>query len=388
MKTHTKLLMPIALFGLVLLVDKIALIPAVRDAGRREATPMENLSVSFTAALEQLKRSHAVGQADSSNLPSAPYIFLGSSRSEIFQALHPEVIRAAPGLRADRRAQFLQATFETRGILRAGDVWVELLMTGVVLDSGIRPKLVLIELSPEMLNDANPHGVQNRVGVTVYDPPEMLALLRTATGDLRYDTARRLLFITYNYNLRPERALRNLMNDKTYRDNGALAMLMLTNQPSVKPLAADYVDYPIDAIPPEQYAERFVAYTDLLAERDILHDYRFSPTQHGLLRLLLKRLRGAELPVLFWSPPVHPELERRRAQRLASDANADSSGRTPGEAAEAAYAEIRAAGFPLIDVRESELNCRRWTDASHLSDRCAPEALQYLLDAYEQAAAN
>lgn len=392
MKTHTKLFLPIALLGLVLLIDKIALIPVVRDAGRRETTPMENLRVNFATVLERLKKSQKAGQAieaGQAQPQTAPYIFLGSSRSEIFQALHPDVIRAAPGLRADRRAEFLQANFETRGIVRAADVWLQYLMAGVVVDSGIQPKLLLIELSPEMLNESNPHGIQNRIGINVYDPPELWDLLRSATGELRYDTALRLLFTAYNYSLRPEGALRNLAAGKTYRDNGALAMLMLSQQPSVKPLPADYVDYPINAIPPDQYQLRFVGYTNHLAKHDILKDYRFSPTQFGVLRLLLERLRGTDLPVLFWFPPVHPELAERRAALLAgvaSDANAGAEGLTVGAKSEAAYAEIRAAGFPLIDARESELACRYWTDASHLSDRCAPEVLQYLLDAYERAA--
>ena len=55
MKTKLKIFAPLALFCLVLLVDKIALIPAIRDAGRRESTPMENIALNLGRLLEQEK---------------------------------------------------------------------------------------------------------------------------------------------------------------------------------------------------------------------------------------------------------------------------------------------------------------------------------------------
>ncbi|MEQ9363651.1 MAG: DUF1574 family protein [Leptospirales bacterium] len=362
MQAKLKLFVPVALLLLVLVVDKIALIPDFRDAGRREATPMENVAINLKARLEQERLS--------SSAPSkkyrAPVLFLGSSRSEIFQTLHPDAIAVAPGLSPADRQAVAALRYETRGIVRAADLWLQYVIADAVLESDFQPAALLVEISPEMFNHNNPHGVQNRMGVNVFSARLLADLFHCGTRDVKFATGLRLAFLSYNYNLRPERALKNLLKQKDYLEYSAMARLLLWQQPSVKPLPADYVDFRIDRIPPNEYAKRFPGYTRHLVENDILRDYEFSETQARALSLFVSRLRAAGINAVFWSPPVHPELEAARDALLNIERQA------------AMIKKIEAAGFSYVDVTQAELNCGYWTDASHLSDRCAPAVMRFI----------
>ncbi|MCR9142395.1 MAG: DUF1574 domain-containing protein [bacterium] len=365
MQTRLKLFVPLALLVLVFVVDKIALFPELRDAGRREATPMENIAINLKARLEQESLT-AAGAAQSAKTYQAPVVFLGSSRSEIFQTLHPTSIAAAPGLSASDRAAVTGMRYETRGIVRAADLWLQYVMADTVLETEFKPATLLIEISPEMFNHNNPHGVQNRMGVNVFNARLLSDLFYCGTRDVKFATGLRLAFLSYNYNLRPERALINLNKGKDYLEQGAMSRLLLWQQPSVKALPADYVDFFIDRIPPAEYEKRFIDYTNHLVENDILREYEFSETQLRVLELFLKRLSASGINAVFWSPPVHPELESARSALL--DAERQSQ----------AIEMIRAAGFDYVPVNQAELNCRYWTDASHLSDRCAPAVIRMI----------
>ncbi len=365
MQDKRLLFVPVALLALVLIADKIALIPAVRDAGRREATPMENVAINLKTRLKQ-ERLVASGP---SKTYQRPVIFLGSSRSEIFQTLHPDSIAAAPGLSPADRTAVSALRYETRGIVRAADLWLQYVMADAVFETGFQPASLVIEISPEMFNHNNPHGVQNRMGVNVF-PARLLAdLFQCGTGDVRLATGLRLAFLSYNYNLRPERSLRNMLNGKDYLELGAMARMLLWQQPSVQPLSPQYVDYRIDRVPPKVYKKRFPGYTRHLVENDILRDYEFSETQARILKRFIERLQSKKINAVFWSPPVHPVLET--ARRLRIDSHRPERQRDM-------IAMIEAAGFAYVDVRQAELPCRYWTDASHLSDRCAPAVVRFI----------
>lgn len=363
MKSKLKIFAPLALIVLVLIVDKIALIPVIRDACRRESTPMENVARN----LERLLQKQTLIASESADRRSR-VLFLGSSRSEIFQSLHPTTIQKAAGLAPAERESMIRMEFETRGIVRAADVWLQHVMADVLLRSEVRPDYLVVEVSPEMFNENNPHGIQNRIGINVYGQDLLWDLFWSSTGKTKYETGLRLAFLSYNFSMRPEHALRNWMSGKSYLDSDYLARMLLSQQKSVEPLPEGYVDYPIDAIPPDEYKKRFVGYATHLLTNDILRDYRFSETQQGVFNLMVDRLRAANINAVFWSPPVHPELANARAQRIDADRQAEIT------------KKVQASGFVFVDVTEQDLNCKYWTDASHLSDRCAPETLQFILE--------
>ena len=291
----------------------------------------------------------------------------------MFQALHPDEIRRAPGLDPAARDRLLTSRYETRGIVRAADAWLEYVMADTLLASGLAPEVLYVEVSPEMFNENNPHGVQNRIGVNVYNARLMWDLFWNSAGDARTAAGLRVMFLSYNYSLRPEAAVQNLMRGKTYLDNSSVSLMLLAGQASVMPLPPGYVDYPVDQIPPDEYQKRFVDYTTHLVTNDILRQYRFSETQARVFDYLVDRLQAAaadgQFKVVFWSPPVHPLLYAARERLL------DQAGQAR------IVAKIKSAGFTYIDVRAADLDCKLWTDASHLSDRCAPAALQYLIEA-------
>lgn len=365
MQRNFKFFAPLGLLCLILLVDKLVLWPALRNAGRRDTTPMENIAIN----LDRLLKLEIYQKQSHPDTYRAPVFFLGSSRSEMFQAMDPELIRKASGLNPDTRTALLARRYETRGIVRAADAWLQYVMLDVIIRSQLKPEFVLIEMSPEMFNANSPYTVLNHIKSNVYDKELLWDLFSNSYGDVRKEAALRLTFLSYNYGLRPERVFRNLANGSDYLASADGPVLLLSMQSSVKVLPPDYQDFRIDNIPPQDYKKRFVDYTNHLLKDNILKEYEFSPSEGQIFKLLVDRLKANRVKAIFWNPPVHPELARKRYKII-----------THLEI-QTIIKKIKKSGYPYVKVDPENLNCKLWTDASHLSDRCAPQTMQYILHA-------
>ncbi len=343
------------LFGGVFLLDKLALIPVLREAGRAEPTANENIIYNVREVFRRAPVDRPV------------VALFGSSRSDIFKFMAPAELKKALHLTAAEKTTLAGQHFETRSIIRAS----ELFLAYTLIESMLRerkPDLVVLEVSPEMFNKNSPFNMNLYIQNHVYDTAILKAAPGFTSGSLRAEVINRLLFATYAYRWRPERAVENLIRGETAAQSRFLTQILLDRQPNVEPLPADYKEYEEGDIPADVFEKRFVQYTEFLVNENILMRYENDPDEVKALAAILELCRERGVRVVVWMPYVHPILARRWA---ATDYPAIQP---------QVEATVRAAGVPFFKGFSYNMACRRFVDASHLSGRCAPYLMARILE--------
>lgn len=352
------ILYPFGLFLFVFILDKIILIPAIRDLGCPEPTPMENI-------LKSLSHDGKTG-GEKNAVPEV--VFLGSSRSDLFKHLHPGVIGPDPWTAPPVKARLLRYHYNTHAVVRASELFVQYALLTSILESGRRPGLVVLEISPAMFNGNSPFGMKTYLSKQIYETSLLIEILPVLNGENRNEVLYRLLFTGYGYRFRPERALSNLLRRNEETDGSDFALLLLRARPHIAPLPAGFLDFEIGKIPPEPYLKRFIGYTKSQSEKGILRDYRFDPAELGVLKLLLKKANKAGVPLVVWRPVIHPLLKAKVDQTS-----------YPFHKSEIVKT-IADENIPYFNAEEYPLHCRRFKDSSHYSGRCAPYLMNLILD--------
>ena len=357
MKTPRLLLwLPLGLLVLIFALDKLALVPVLREAGRSDPTPNENIIHNMRALYRKAPTDKPV------------LAIFGSSRSDIFKFLAPEEIERGLFLSPAEKRRMQALHFETRSVIRAS----ELFLTYTLIENMLRerkPDLIVLEVSPEMFNKHSPFSMNLYIRNHVYDRPILRAALGFTSGDLRLEVIARLLFATYAYRWRPERAVMNLIAGERAADEGRfVAQLLLDQQKNVEPIPEDYREYPEGDIPIDVFEERFQEYTDFLERSNILMNYRNDPDELRTLSAILELCKERGVPVVVWIPYVHPVLSRRWATTEYPELHPR------------VVAAIEAAGVPFFRGFAAKMECRRFVDSSHLSGRCAPYLMSRILE--------
>lgn len=348
---------PLLLLLLLLIVDKIALIPAVRDAGRKPPTPIENLrnAIQFT-------------RPEAARDPRPEIVVLGTSRTKNFEYLHPDTIERDPYLSPARRSRLLGMRFETGTILPAADMLVQYVYAREYLASKVRPRLMVLEVSPPAFNKNSNNNLELFMHGNVFDYEVLLKLAGIVQPDRWGLVGTKVAFASYAYGFRPENALRNLIRGRTYRDSAEDAMRLILMMPRTKAIPADYDDQPEEPQASVNYRQRIDEYTDYV-EGMYLRRFEFDTAELKLLDRILSEATKANQPIVLWKPRSHPHLEKRSAEL----------------GFERAFVQvetlIRARGVPYYDAaRDVEFACRRHRDASHQSARCMPYLMDRIVD--------
>lgn len=348
----------ILLFALVFALDKLALIPVLREAGRDDPTPNENIIYHMRGLYRGAPRDRPV------------IALFGSSRSDIFKFLAPEEIARGVELTGAEKEKLRGLHFETRSVIRASELFFAYALIENMLRER-RPDLIVLEISPEMFNRNSPFNMNLYLRNHVYDRPILKAALGFTSGGLRMEVVNRLLFPTYAYRWRPERAIENLIRGRKASDARFLAMLLLERQKNVEPLPADYREYPLGEIPEDVFEKRFEKYTDFLKRENILRDYENDPDELRVLEAIFELARRHRVPLVAWTPYVHPILSRTWATT------------TYPEMAPELERVVAGSGYPYFRGFAYPMRCRRFVDSSHLSGRCAPYLMARILETAE-----
>ncbi|MBE7437117.1 MAG: DUF1574 family protein [Spirochaetales bacterium] len=341
------LLTPLFLFLIVFVVDKVAWFPVVVQKGRAEQTPFEHLLRN----IDTLKQSGP---------ESRPWVvFLGSSRSEIFQHLHPTSIESS-SLSKEAQALLTRFHLETRLPFKASSTLANFSFLERLLRPGPRPDLIVLEYSPEMLNLNGPFNAALFLQGNILDRPLLRQIFPLMDLKSKLDILIRLGFPAFHYHIRVERVLTAGPDDF----DSVLTGMLFANRPPSTPLPDNYQDFAAGDIPSAIYQERFLDYSDYLKNEFILKNYIISPVELRALYESIALARKAKIPLVLWIPPIHQELARRLA--------------TTEYAGRGAAIENDLADRALL-IRMPDLPCQRYVDSSHLSARCAPEVAHLLL---------
>ncbi|MCG9874550.1 MAG: DUF1574 domain-containing protein [Leptospiraceae bacterium] len=355
--------LPISLFLFIFLIDKISIIPGIHELGRIENSPLENIA-------DGVRRIYASKKLDKEktiyNKKTA--IILGTSRSDILKFSSSDFIRDSKFISFDEKKMLLHYDVETRSVVKASDFLYNYFLFKNIKDSGFKPEIVLIEVSPETTNLNSPFHVSSQYSTNIIPYKLLLNLVTIAEKSWFKQVLTSAIFPSSYYKFKPEKAISNFFTNKDYlTNNNVIAAYEFF--PSTTPLPTSYEDYRSDNFPPEKYQERILDYSNFLKQDNILRDYSISKSELALLDLLLKEIHESNLNVIFWRPKVHNYYYTMQL---------DSG---LGKIDEIIETKIRNAGYPYINLQLTKMNCDYFTDASHHSGRCAPEILNKVLSA-------
>lgn len=355
---------PFLLLAVVFIVDKVALIPSVADAGKARSDEMEKYNQYAYTVIEL---------AD----PRRPTIgVIGTSRSSIVRHITPNEIAKAP-LSDVQKERLRQNQFLNLTVFGSDMFWQYSTMYYLLEKEGFADRFdyFIVELSPLMLNKARPLNIaRDYLSVMNMEPGFILHTLSFATGNLRTELLQRLAFASYSRHFSPFRALETTLRRASGKEKDPRQARMEQYYFRAMTLGnadvpTDYVDYPErEGIPEKIYEERFGGF----AKRAIPY-YETDPNQLQAFYALLDLLEKHDIPVLVWMPMPHPDIiDRYRSvfepQLPAIKERITESG--------ALFFDLRAeySGFP----------CKRFTDANHMSARCATQVVERLLERIER----
>lgn len=345
------ILYPVLIFLLIFALDKLATIPSIRKYGRPEYTPMENILVN-------LKRSIEDRRAGAKPL----HVLLGTSRSDRFKYMTGGRIRLGDGLSQEDQKALLGIQFETRGVIRASEFLIQYVLIRKILEATRSPDLVILEMSPEMFNKNSPFGMSNQINDNIYSLPTLQGTLDFVSGKNFKEVRNRLLFHSYAFRFKPERAVERAISGKPATSNN-MAVFLLQSQKSIEELPDTYRDYHRDQIPEEVYQERFVGYTNFLKKENILMNYEFDRQEKDALFASLELLKKAKIPVVVWIPYVHPILSREWEKTDYVQFEPEI------------LARLTKLQVPVHDASRNPPECIRFSDSSHLSSKCGPSLM-------------
>lgn len=347
---------PLLLLALILVVDKLALIPGIQEAGRKPPTPMENLKHAISL-------TRAAAAAD----PRPEVVVLGTSRTKGFQHLHPSTIAKDTYTNQQAKKELLAIHFETGTILPAAEMLVQYVYLREYLRHSVRPRLIVLEVSPGLFNRNTNNNLELFFSGNVFDYALLLELATLVQPDRWPLIGTKVTFASYANGFRPENAVRNLLRGRDYRHSAQMAIQLIMLQPRTKIIPDDYTDLPEHPIPTKEYQSRIVDYTDYM-EGLYLRRHQFDQAELALLGRIIDSCQKAGQPLMLWRPRVHPLLEQRE-QKL-------------GITGDFAKVEslIRKKSVPYYDASaDPTFACRRHRDSSHLSARCMPHLMHKIL---------
>ncbi len=363
------LLYPIGLLLFLLLVDKLAFIPGLREAGRVDAAPNEVRQAVLRQSCDELALLRK-------NEPERKVVFVfGSSRSDPFYFTGPEEIQASPYLSASEKLRMSEYYFDARAQVDGGDLLMQLaLLNTLIQTQDCRPDVIFLEVSPFMFSTALN---RERWYEYVSDRDLIRQGLAYLPGELRWDGLAQLLFESYRLQWKPEKAVANIVGNRHAKSAAEEAALLAMFTPVHRRLPPDYVDYPprAEGIPADVYAVQFEKYARLNVVLSVYRDFEANPAYRALFRLMMIVSRERDLPILLWTPKVHPTFVE-----LVQDHYDFERTYWPEH-----YALIEAAGFPHFDARRRELRCERFFDSSHLGNQCGLPLAYEMIDFYEQS---
>ncbi len=352
MRNEKLILYPLLIVILIFALDKLALIPSIRDYGRPDMTPMENMQTNLATI------------AKTNSNPDV--LVFGTSRSDIFKFIHPSELPTAPAINSKDKKLLLSTYIETRGVIRASELFVTYAMLRSIIDDGMRPEAVLVEVSPEMFNKNSSFNIYRQIIDQIYPVRYMIELLWFTKGKPFKEALNRTLFASYAYRFRPERAISRIITGKKVSRNN-MAVFLLGQVPVTETLPNGYRDYEPGNIPPDVFQERFIGYLNTLKENGTMMNFEYDPAELEILHRIINVAKENKIKLILWRPPLHPVY------------NAAIGNTVYREHESGILKVMKDSGFPVINGEKLKMECNRFVDASHVSGRCAPWLMAHII---------
>ncbi|WCL50923.1 DUF1574 family protein [Leptospira sp. GIMC2001] len=351
--------MPFGLLLFLFIIDKVSLIPSCYKTGRLDNTPIENISDAMRGIYLDKKK----------NLDSKKeIIILGTSRSDILSFLDNKSIESNPFIDTESKNMLLNYDFETRSIVKASEFLYHLYLFQTIVESGFKPELVIIEVSPESLNTNNPFHADFQFRTNIFPYRFLLELLPVADNTWRKDLYLYTLFPSVYYKFMPEKSLQKFIKGKDYlSENNVIPAYSFF--PTTGTLPANHIDFEEFSFPETEYKKRILEYTEYLVSHNILKDFKISESEVAILDLLLAKIQKSKIPVVFWRPRVHSIYKQKQEESGAISAD------------KIIQDKIEAYGYPYINLQNVDTKCNYYTDSSHISARCSPEIMKLVIEA-------
>lgn len=333
------ILYPFFLFLLVLVVDQPVNLTMVRNPGRPEATEHELTTTYVQGVLSQLKAER--GQKT--------VLMVGSSRSMFLKALDAEFIAQDPLVSPEEREALKEWTFNITGAFPGANLLVQLVVLDALIASGYKPELLVIETAPEFMNQAY---IESEYNKNIYDADFLIRHGSVLPRSMKVDAVVRLLFPSYRYKFRIEKALGEGFQDN-FEFRRQFMSSVLSNRTAFKSDGKTVVDHSQHAVLTAEQDKAFHAQLREVVKLSKL------PRKRQLDAMTLHTLTMAEkagIRTVLWMPAVNDYV----AKTLYADR----------EEVEAFNRLVKSTGIPVVRGNDYLDRCDRWEDSVHLSRRC------------------
>lgn len=342
---------PFLLLFIIFALDKIVLISDFRVLGGDEKTPLENLQ----------KLLNNVWQNHKSNSKESVLVFFGSSRSEVFQYISKDAIKSSIFIDSEIKNKLLNYSIETRGVAKASELLYSYTSLKSLVDSGYRPEKVFIEVSPEMFNLNNPFHASYHHKMNRLSPEYLWDFLFVSESTWKFQVFKDLLFLSSYYKFKPELLLTRKVN--SYSDDDFAIQLFLNLNPRIE--SASLIN-DFDVSSDSAYQEKIVGYSNELLNNSFARNYKRSSSEIYFFKKMISLIKQNNLNAIFWTPKVHPYYQSFIEPLSDTVMNEIKD-------------NLRVNNIKYIDLRNTNFKCNRYTDSSHMSGKCAPEILSYIL---------
>ncbi|XDD42442.1 DUF1574 family protein [Leptospira sp. WS60.C2] len=343
---------PIIVLFFIFSIDKIACIPEFREAARRSYKPGQNILLGFPKVWEENK----IRQLENQKI----ILVTGSSRSEI---LHEwEEIPVKP------TTYNKPVYFETRSAVKASEYMLNYLLLKGMIDTGFKPNLMFIEFSEEMLNENNSFSYKTKWKELMLTEDQLLDIFPVFNPQYKLEIMSRLIFLSYNYHIRPIQGISNLIKgEKASDDLYFIAISSYLNKK--RPFDPNHIGIEIDNFSPQDYESRIINYTKEIQDM-MLRNYRFSDTEFGFLKKIINLAETHNIPTVIWEPQVHPYYQNLRKS---------ITGGNLYETILLPQLNPNSKNIRTISLNKGNTNCKTYADSSHVSTICVPEIVDKLL---------
>ncbi|XDD46127.1 DUF1574 family protein [Leptospira sp. WS39.C2] len=343
---------PLLLVLFIFVIDKIACIPKFREAARRPYKSGQNILIGFPKVWEETKQL----QSENQNV----VVVTGSSRSDIFHEWE--------SIPVNKNTYSKPIYFETRLALKASEYFLYYLLLKSMIDSGFKPNLMFIEFSEEMLNENNVYSYKTKWKELMLPEDVLMDIYPVFNNKYKFEILSRLLFVSYNYHIRPIQGITNLIkgenaNDDTY----FIALSSYLNKK--RPFNPNNVGIQIDQFTPQEYEDRIVKYSKGQEEL-LLSQFILSDTEVGFLKRIIDLAEKNNIPTVIWEPQVHPYYQEKRKQ---------ITGGNLFETISQNIIDPNSKNIRKISLNHGNTKCKIYTDSSHVSPLCVPEIVDKLL---------
>ncbi|WP_165778829.1 DUF1574 family protein [Leptospira perolatii] len=359
--------LPLLVFLVFFLLDKLLLIPRVRL-----------IATEYQPASSAVKEIAEDWEPKSSKLVQGEKVFwaFGTSRSRNFDLFpNPEYTKKDPFLNHWEKESL--KNWEGVGVaVNAATMQLLHIRLLQILDRGIQPELVFFEISPMSFNSNHAYNDYFKQDVVPFH------LLWKHRSDLGYkplvDWLLPVLFSSYRFKFSPRTAWRTITGNRIQGEVDFLDALEKNNSASKDALSKadrpsiESPKFEDDKNPTFSLGEKYGLWYEYFTkseEKKYFANYRVDPEQVEYLEKTIRLLQSRKIKTIYWRPKIHSEflkLENRTEIQKQLELSV--------------YPLFKKYGIRLVDANQVSMACDYFKDASHLSARCYTSLTAKLLE--------